>query len=221
MPPRSRRLPFPDHAVTAVLVSHDGAAWLADCTAGLAAQTRPPQRVVAVDTGVVVVGVDDGRVVVVDRPCPPDDGDVVTAVEEAGSVVVVVVAAPGSLSAGAVVVVVEEVGSGTVVVVVVESGDEGSVAGSVAGSGAGSVAGAEPSVVVVVSVPGPGSTEPVSSASACAAGTHARATNNVVRARPRRTRLSNTRISAGSNDNAVEHIGPHRASVTKRNVPNR
>src|SRR5438270_12701684 len=51
MPPRSRRLPFPDHAVTTVLVSHDGAAWLADCTAGLAAQTRPPQRVVAVDTG--------------------------------------------------------------------------------------------------------------------------------------------------------------------------
>src|SRR5947209_4200281 len=51
MPPRSRCLPFPAHAVTTVRVSHDGAAWLADCTAGLAAQTRPPQRVVAVDTG--------------------------------------------------------------------------------------------------------------------------------------------------------------------------
>jgi len=51
MPPRSRRLLFPDHAVTTVLVSHDGAAWLPDCTAALAAQTRPPQRVVAVDTG--------------------------------------------------------------------------------------------------------------------------------------------------------------------------
>ena len=51
MPPRSRRLPFPDHAVTTVLVSHDGAAWLPECTAALAAQTRPPQRVVAVDTG--------------------------------------------------------------------------------------------------------------------------------------------------------------------------
>ena len=51
MPPRSRRLHFPDHAVTTVLVSHDGAAWLSECTAALAAQTRPPQRVVAVDTG--------------------------------------------------------------------------------------------------------------------------------------------------------------------------
>ena len=51
MPPRTRRLHFPDHAVTTVLVSHDGAAWLPECTAALAAQTRPPQRVVAVDTG--------------------------------------------------------------------------------------------------------------------------------------------------------------------------
>src|SRR5438309_7514654 len=53
MPPRSRRLHFPDHAVTTVLVSHDGSAWLPECTAALAAQTRPPQRVVAVDTGSV------------------------------------------------------------------------------------------------------------------------------------------------------------------------
>jgi GT2 family glycosyltransferase len=37
--------------VTAVLVSHDGARWLADSLAALAAQTRSPQRVVAVDTG--------------------------------------------------------------------------------------------------------------------------------------------------------------------------
>src|SRR3954471_20730433 len=51
MPPRTRRLQFPDHAVTTVLVSHDGAAWLPECTGALAAQTRPPQRVVAVDTG--------------------------------------------------------------------------------------------------------------------------------------------------------------------------
>src|SRR3954453_14699408 len=51
MPPRNRRLHLADHAVTTVLVSHDGAAWLSECTAALAAQTRPPQRVVAVDTG--------------------------------------------------------------------------------------------------------------------------------------------------------------------------
>ena len=51
MPPRTRRLHFPDHAVTTVLVSHDGAAWLPETLAALAAQTRAPQRVVAVDTG--------------------------------------------------------------------------------------------------------------------------------------------------------------------------
>ena len=51
MPPRTRRLQFPDHAVTTVLVSHDGDAWLPETLAALAAQTRPPQRVVAVDTG--------------------------------------------------------------------------------------------------------------------------------------------------------------------------
>ncbi len=34
-----------------MLVSHDGAQWLPECLAGLAAQTRSPQRVVAVDTG--------------------------------------------------------------------------------------------------------------------------------------------------------------------------
>jgi GT2 family glycosyltransferase len=37
--------------VTAVLVAHDGARWLPDCLAALSGQTRPPQRVVAVDTG--------------------------------------------------------------------------------------------------------------------------------------------------------------------------
>jgi GT2 family glycosyltransferase len=50
MPPRPR-LAHPHHRVTAVVVSHDGARWLPDVLAGLAAQTRAPQRVVAVDTG--------------------------------------------------------------------------------------------------------------------------------------------------------------------------
>lgn len=51
MPPRTRRLRFAGHAVTAVVVAHDGARWLDDLLAGLAVQSRPPQRVVAVDTG--------------------------------------------------------------------------------------------------------------------------------------------------------------------------
>ena len=50
-PPKTARLAFSRHAVTVVLVSHDGASWLPDTLAALAAQTRPPQRVVAVDTG--------------------------------------------------------------------------------------------------------------------------------------------------------------------------
>lgn len=37
--------------VTAVLVSHDGERWLPDTLAALAAQVRPPDRVIAVDTG--------------------------------------------------------------------------------------------------------------------------------------------------------------------------
>jgi GT2 family glycosyltransferase len=45
------RLALPRHAVTVVLVSHDGARWLPETLAALGAQTRPPQRVVAVDTG--------------------------------------------------------------------------------------------------------------------------------------------------------------------------
>lgn len=39
------------HAVTAVLVAHNGAPWVSRVLSGLAAQTLPPARVVAVDTG--------------------------------------------------------------------------------------------------------------------------------------------------------------------------
>ncbi|HEU5417522.1 MAG TPA: glycosyltransferase, partial [Streptosporangiaceae bacterium] len=42
---------YPQHVVTAVLVAHDGAAWLPHVIDGLLGQTRPVQRVVAVDTG--------------------------------------------------------------------------------------------------------------------------------------------------------------------------
>ncbi|MFF8381999.1 glycosyltransferase family 2 protein [Streptomyces sp. NPDC015661] len=42
---------FPRHVVTAVLVTHDGARWLPDALAGLLAQERPVQAVVAADTG--------------------------------------------------------------------------------------------------------------------------------------------------------------------------
>ncbi len=42
---------FGRHVVTAVLVAHNGARWLPQSAAGLRAQTRPPQRFVAVDTG--------------------------------------------------------------------------------------------------------------------------------------------------------------------------
>jgi GT2 family glycosyltransferase len=41
----------PQHVVTAVIVAHDGAAWLPHVIGGLLGQTRPVQRVVAVDTG--------------------------------------------------------------------------------------------------------------------------------------------------------------------------
>lgn len=37
--------------VTAVIVAHDGAAWIPRAARGVASQTRPVQRVVAVDTG--------------------------------------------------------------------------------------------------------------------------------------------------------------------------
>ncbi|WP_137989013.1 glycosyltransferase family 2 protein [Streptomyces vilmorinianum] len=42
---------FPRHVVTAVLVAHDGARWLPDALAGLLAQERPVQNVIAADTG--------------------------------------------------------------------------------------------------------------------------------------------------------------------------
>src|SRR5690349_796231 len=42
---------FPRHVVTAVLVAHDGARWLPKTLAGLLAQDRPVQDVVAADTG--------------------------------------------------------------------------------------------------------------------------------------------------------------------------
>jgi GT2 family glycosyltransferase len=53
MPSRPPRPSFPGHVVTAVVVSHDGLAWLPECLDALAGQRRPPQRVVAVDTGSV------------------------------------------------------------------------------------------------------------------------------------------------------------------------
>ena len=39
------------HVVTAVIVAHDGAAWIPRVTEALVNQTRPVQRVVGVDTG--------------------------------------------------------------------------------------------------------------------------------------------------------------------------
>jgi GT2 family glycosyltransferase len=53
MPPKPSRSPLSGHLVTAVLVSHDGARWLGECIDGLAEQTVPPHRLVAVDTGSV------------------------------------------------------------------------------------------------------------------------------------------------------------------------
>ncbi len=44
-------LAFPRHAVTAVIVAHDGARWLPGAINGLRGQTRPVQQLVAVDTG--------------------------------------------------------------------------------------------------------------------------------------------------------------------------
>ncbi len=42
---------YPQHLVTAVIVAHDGAGWLTHGLEALSNQTRPVQRVVAVDTG--------------------------------------------------------------------------------------------------------------------------------------------------------------------------
>jgi hypothetical protein len=166
------------------------AAPLESPAAGSMATTTPAGEeagaVVAVEAGDVVGEVDDGRVVVVVRPEPPelvDGGDVVLEVGSGPVVVVVVeeesgeVVAPEPVSPGAVVVVVVEEEGSVVVVVVV-------------GSVAGSVGEVEPSVVEVVSVPVPGSGLPPS-ARAGEAGTQTTATNNVVRARARRTRLGN------------------------------
>lgn len=51
MPAKNSRLQLPRHVVTAVLVAHDGARWLPATLAALAALSRPPQALVAVDTG--------------------------------------------------------------------------------------------------------------------------------------------------------------------------
>ena len=156
--------------------------------------------VVTVEPDGVVVG-DDGRVVVVDRPVPPEDGMDVLVVEGPGPVVGVdvdVVVVSASSSAGTV-VVVEDGSVGVVVVVVV-------------GSGVGSVVGVVSRVVDVVALPPPGSGSP-RSASAGPAGTQAIATYNVVRAIARRTRRCISRISwVRGNGNAVEHIGPEQRS---------
>jgi GT2 family glycosyltransferase len=47
----SPNIPQGQHVVTAVIVAHDGAAWLPQMAEALLSQTRPVQRVVAVDTG--------------------------------------------------------------------------------------------------------------------------------------------------------------------------
>ncbi len=63
-------------AVTAVVVTHDGARWLPGLEAALAAQTRPPDLLVAADTGTTEAGtsltswVGESRVV----RCPPSTG---------------------------------------------------------------------------------------------------------------------------------------------------
>jgi GT2 family glycosyltransferase len=53
MPTRSTRQVLPQHRVTAVLVTHDGVRWLPEVLAALAAQVRPADRLVAVDTASV------------------------------------------------------------------------------------------------------------------------------------------------------------------------
>lgn len=84
MPPKTRRPRLPRQSVTAVLVSHDGARWLPDCLAALAGQTRPPHRVVAVDTGsednsVELLSDALGEAAVVTRPRDTSFGDAVAA----------------------------------------------------------------------------------------------------------------------------------------------
>jgi hypothetical protein len=155
----------------------------------------------AVATVETVVGVDDGWLVVVDRPVPPEDGMDVLVVEGPGPVVgvdVEVVVVSASSSAGTVLVVVE----GPVMVVVVV----------VVGSGDGSVVGVVSTVVDVVALPSPGSGSPIS-ATAGLAGAQTTATYNVVRAIARRTRRCISRVSwVMGNGNAVDHIGQERRS---------
>jgi hypothetical protein len=163
---------------------------------------------------VVVVGAvtgvdDDGRVVVVDRPRPPEDWRVVLVVD--GSVGAVegeevdVVGSPESSSGELVVVVVEGSVEGSEEVVVVVVDDDGSVGGVV-------------SSVVVVAVPFPGSGSP-RSARAGAAGTQTTAKNRVAAVTARRTRIPSTRISRSVER---QRRRPHRVrtpSVTHGNVP--
>jgi GT2 family glycosyltransferase len=65
----------PQHVVTAVIVAHDGAVWLPHGISALQEQTRPVQRVVAVDTGsrdrsgsILSSGLGHGVVFGMDRP---------------------------------------------------------------------------------------------------------------------------------------------------------
>jgi hypothetical protein len=160
--------------------------------------------------GAVTVVDDDGRVVVVDRPRPPEDWRVVLVVD--GSVGAVegeemeVVGSPESSSGELVVVVVEGSVEGSEEVVVVVVDDDGSVGGVVS------------SVVDVVAVPFPGSGSP-RSARAGAAGTQTTAKNRVAAVTTRRTRIPGTRISRSVER---QRHGAHRVrepSVTHENVP--
>jgi len=67
MPPRPARHHYQHHRVSAVLVVHDGARWLPEVLAALAAQTRPVQRLVAVD-----VGSEDGSAALLDAALGAD-----------------------------------------------------------------------------------------------------------------------------------------------------
>ena len=157
---------------------------------------------------VVVVGAvagvdDDGRVVVVDLPRPPEDWRVVLVVD--GSV--------GAVEGEVDVVVVLESSSGVVVVVVEDGSVEGSEEMEVVDVvDDGSVGGVDSSVVDVVAVPGSVSPR---SARTGAAGTQTTAKNRVAAATTRRTRLPSTRFSRFAQyGNVVEHIG--RASRPSR-----
>jgi GT2 family glycosyltransferase len=72
------------HLVTAVLVCHDGAQWLPEVLDALAAQTRPPDRLVAVDTGSIddsaaIVSAALGRATVISLPRKTPFGDAIEA----------------------------------------------------------------------------------------------------------------------------------------------